>query len=41
LAAWEGKENNVAEAQKLFFKRCQLNGLAREGKYNRAMETAI
>ena len=41
LAAWKGKENNVAEAQKVFFKRCQLNGLAREGKYNRAMETAI
>ncbi|SCY42019.1 class I fructose-bisphosphate aldolase [Nitrosospira sp. Nsp13] len=38
LAAWHGKESNVAMAQKVFFKRCQLNGLAREGKYNRAME---
>lgn len=41
LAAWEGKENNVATAQKVFFKRCQLNGLAREGIYSRVMETAI
>lgn len=40
LATWEGKENNIAAAQKVFFKRCRLNGLAREGKYSRAMETA-
>lgn len=38
LATWKGKESNVAAAQKIFFRRCQLNGLAREGKYNRAME---
>jgi fructose-bisphosphate aldolase class I len=38
LAAWKGQESNVAEAQRVFFKRCQLNGLAREGIYSRAME---
>lgn len=40
LATWKGKESNAAAAQKIFSRRCQLNGLAREGKYNRAMETA-
>lgn len=40
LAAWKGQESNVDAAQKTFLKRCQLNGLAREGKYVRAMETA-
>ncbi|HKX52679.1 MAG TPA: class I fructose-bisphosphate aldolase [Nitrosospira sp.] len=38
LSAWKGEEKNVAEAQRAFFKRCQLNGLAREGLYNRSME---
>jgi fructose-bisphosphate aldolase class I len=38
LAAWKGQEQNVAEAQKTFFRRCQLNGLARLGKYDSAME---
>jgi fructose-bisphosphate aldolase, class I len=41
LAAWEGQERNKAAAQRVFFKRCQLNGLAREGKYTRAMEAAV
>lgn len=40
LTAWKGLEENLAAAQKTFFKRCQLNGLARDGKYVRAMETA-
>ncbi len=40
LAAWKGQEGNLAAAQKTFLKRCQLNGLARGGKYARAMETA-
>ncbi|BCT68193.1 class I fructose-bisphosphate aldolase [Nitrosospira sp. NRS527] len=39
LAAWKGQEGNVAAAQRTFFKRCQLNGLAREGLYSRAMES--
>lgn len=40
LAAWQGEESNVGAAQKAFEIRCQLNGLAREGKYARSMEGA-
>jgi fructose-bisphosphate aldolase class I len=40
LATWKGQEANVAAAQKALLKRCQLNGLARDGKYARAMEAA-
>lgn len=40
LAAWKGQESNVVAAQKALLKRCQLNGLARDGKYSRAMEQA-
>jgi fructose-bisphosphate aldolase class I len=40
LAAWQGQEGNVAAAQQALLRRCQLNGLAREGKYGRAMEAA-
>ncbi|HWR76192.1 MAG TPA: class I fructose-bisphosphate aldolase [Thiobacillus sp.] len=40
LAAWQGQEGNVAAAQQALLKRCQFNGLAREGKYDRAMEAA-
>jgi len=39
LATWKGQEGNLATAQKTFLKRCRLNGLARDGKYARAMET--
>lgn len=39
LAAWRGEEANVAAAQQALLTRCQLNGLAREGKYARAMES--
>jgi fructose-bisphosphate aldolase class I len=38
LAAWQGQESNVAAAQRAFARRCQLNGLARSGKYARTME---
>lgn len=38
LAAWKGKESNVAAAQKALLKRCHLNGLARNGKYISGME---
>jgi len=38
LAAWKGKETNVTAAQKALQKRCKLNGLARDGKYTRALE---
>jgi fructose-bisphosphate aldolase, class I len=41
LAAWQGQENHVAAAQKALLTRCHLNGLARDGKYTRAMESAI
>lgn len=40
LAAWKGQESNAAAAQRAFFKRCRLNGLARDGMYARAMEAA-
>lgn len=40
LAAWKGQEGNLAAVQKTFFKRCMLNGLARDGKYAREMEAA-
>lgn len=38
LAAWKGQENNLAAAQQALLKRCQLNGLARNGKYTSDME---
>lgn len=38
LAAWKGQESNVAAAQKALLQRCNLNGLARDGKYARSME---
>jgi len=40
LETWQGRENNAAAAQEALLKRCHLNGLAREGKYARAMEDA-
>lgn len=40
LAAWQGKEANVAAAQQALLKRCRLNGLARDGEYLRTMESA-
>lgn len=40
LTAWQGQESHVATAQQALLKRCRLNGLARDGEYARAMETA-
>ena len=40
LAAWKGLESNAAAAAQALLKRSHLNGLARDGKYTRAMETA-
>lgn len=40
LAAWKGQESNASAAQRALLTRCQLNGLARDGKYARTMETA-
>ena len=39
LDVWQGEESNVSDAQKMLFKRCKLNGYARDGKYNSEMET--
>ncbi len=38
LQAWKGNPQNVEAAQKAFYKRAQLNGAARYGKYDRSME---
>jgi fructose-bisphosphate aldolase class I len=38
LAAWQGKETNVAAAQTAFAKRCRVNKLARAGQYARSLE---
>ena len=38
LAAWQGQESNAIVAQKALLTRCHLNGLARDGKYDRTME---
>lgn len=40
LAAWQGKEANVAAAQQALLTRSRLNGLARDGEYATAMESA-
>jgi fructose-bisphosphate aldolase class I len=40
LDAWRGESGNVAAAQKSFLRRARLNGLARDGKYDAAMEQA-
>ena len=40
LAAWRGQEANAAAAQQALLRRCELNGLARDGRYARAMEDA-
>jgi fructose-bisphosphate aldolase class I len=38
LETWQGKEENIALAQKAFLKRAKLNSLARQGKYDPEME---
>jgi len=38
LDSWQGLEQNVAEAQKIFLRRCQLNSLACAGQYQGSME---
>ena len=40
LDAWGGKAANAAAGQRAFLKRARLNGLARKGGYERAMEKA-
>lgn len=38
LKAWKGEEANIAAAQAACFKRAELNGAARYGRYTREME---
>ena len=40
LDAWRGEVSNVATAQRTFLRRARLNGLARNGSYDAAMEQA-
>ncbi len=40
LDAWRGLPGNVAAAQRVFLRRASLNGLARDGRYEAAMEQA-
>jgi fructose-bisphosphate aldolase class I len=40
LSTWAGKADSFIPAQKAFFKRAKLNGLAAEGAYQSAMESA-
>ena len=40
LKAWQGKKENVAAAQKEFYKRAKLNSLAALGKYDEEMENS-
>ena len=40
LDAWKGKPANFAAGQKAFLRRAQLNGLARDGRYEPKMEAA-
>ncbi len=41
LTAWKGEEVNVSAAQRALSKRCRLNGLARNGEYDSAMEKLL
>lgn len=38
LQAWQGKKENIQQAQAALYKRAQLNGAARYGKYKFSME---
>ena len=38
LDAWKGRDDSKVKAQEVFFKRCRLNGLARDGTYTESME---
>jgi len=41
LEAWRGEAANVQVAQRAFLRRARLNGLARNGSYDPAMEQAV
>jgi fructose-bisphosphate aldolase, class I len=41
LDSWKGVEQNVAQAQNIFLRRCELNSLACAGKYDSSMESGV
>jgi fructose-bisphosphate aldolase class I len=41
MKAWAGKTDNVGPAQKALVERARLNRLARQGRYNAAMERTV
>ena len=40
MNAWRGKPENAKAAQRLFYRRAELNSLAQRGKYRPEMEAA-
>lgn len=41
LMAWQGKPENIPEAQKMLLHVCKMNSLAAQGKYNPAEDTKL
>ena len=41
LAAWQGKEENLPEAQKMLLHAVRMNGLAQQGKYDGAKDKKL
>ncbi len=41
LMAWQGKLENIPEAQKMLLHACKMNSLAAQGKYNSALDTKL
>ena len=39
LKAWAGKDENISDAQEVFYKRAKLNSLATKGDYSAGMES--
>ncbi|MEM9706659.1 MAG: class I fructose-bisphosphate aldolase, partial [Pseudomonadota bacterium] len=40
LKAWSGKPENIADAQKAFAHRAEMNGLAQLGEWRQSLEAA-
>lgn len=41
LMAWQGKLENIPEAQKMLLHACKMNSLAAQGKYNSVLDTKL
>jgi len=41
LLAWQGKPENIPEAQKVLLHACKMNSLAAQGKYDPAADTVL